>query len=138
MADNSGRHEGNRHEIDLPKDRRAAVEAGLAHYQLVSAERDKLQGELATLRSEIAALKVVAEAQKSQLNELESRNSSMQMVRDQAVADRAKFETLFVSFQSMLRAFNIPAAPLVKEMHDENDPAIDRNGNAVNYSSPRR
>jgi len=131
MADNGK-------QIDLPKDRRAAVEAGLAHYQLVSAERDKLQGELATLRSEIAALKVVAEAQKSQLNELESRNSSMQMVRDQAVAERAKYETLFVSFQSMLRAFNIPAAPLVKEMHDENDSGIDSVGSAVPYQRERR
>ena len=111
--------------VDLPLDRKAAVEAGLAHYQLVSAERDALQRQLHDLRSEIAALKVVAEAQKSQMTELESRNATMQAIRDQAVAERAKYETLFMSFKAMLRTFQIPAAPLVKEMNADEDDSHD-------------
>jgi len=117
MADNGTRGKT----VDLPPDRKAAVEAGLAHYQLISAERDSLQRQLNDMRSEMAALKVVAEAQKSQMLELESRNTTMQLIRDQAVAERAKYETLFMSFQAMLRTFNIPAAPLVKEMNTDED-----------------
>jgi len=115
MADNGKR---NTTTESLPADRKAAVEAGLAHYQLVSAERDKLMGEIAHLRSDMAALKVVAEAQKSQMTDMESRMASMTAVRDQAVAERAKYETLFVSFQAMLRAFKVPAAPLIREIED--------------------
>jgi len=117
MADNGRK---NNHVAEqLPADRQKAVEAGLAHYQLVSAERDKLMGEVSRLNSEIAAYKVVSEAQKSQLIEMESRVASMQVVRDQAVAERAKFETLFITFQSLLRAFRIPSAPLIKDVDDE-------------------
>ena len=116
MVDN-----GNGNRLELPEDRKAAVEAGLTHYQMVSAERDGLAKEIAQLKSEIATLKVVAEAQRSQINEMESRATTHLLTRDQAVADRAKYETLFIAFQSMLRAFKVPAAPLVKEMKDETE-----------------
>lgn len=124
--------------VELPQDRKAAVEAGLAHFQLVSAERDSLQRQLHDMRSEMAALKVVAEAQKSQMTEMESRNATMLAIRDQAVAERAKYETLFMSFQAMLRTFNIPAAPLVKEMNtNENDPSDHDDYVAVEHERER-
>jgi septal ring factor EnvC (AmiA/AmiB activator) len=105
----------------LREDRAAAVEAGLVHYQMVAAERDSLAKELANSKNEIASLKVVAEAQAAQLNEMLSRISSMQLVRDQAVAERAKYETLFASFQAILRTFAVPATPLITGVVDEED-----------------
>jgi len=110
---------GNGNKNDLPDDRKAAVEAGLAHYQLVAAERDALAKEIDKLLKEITSYKIMVEAQKSQMNDLESRATSAGILRDEAVAERAKYETLFMSFQAMLRTFNIPAAPLIKEMNDE-------------------
>lgn len=103
----------NNGKAELQEDRRAAVEAGLVHYQMVAEERDRLTKELAASKNEVAALKVAVEAQSAQMNEMESRVSSMQIVRDQAVAERAKYETLFASFQAMLRTFAVPAAPLI-------------------------
>ena len=116
MAENGRR---NHVAEQLPADRQKAVEAGLAHYQMVSAERDKLMGEVARLQSENAALKVVAEAQKSQLIDADSRIASMQIVRDQAVAIRAAYESLFSIQIAQLRAFKIPAVPLIKEINNE-------------------
>jgi len=107
---------------ELREDRRAAVEAGLVHYQMVADEKDRLTKELAATKSDLAATKVVVEAQVAQLNEMESRIASMQLIRDQAVADRAKYETLFASFQAILRTFAIPAIPLIKGNSDEEIP----------------
>jgi hypothetical protein len=116
MANNNG----------LREDRKAAVEAGLVHYQMVADERDTLAKELAKCKNDIASLKVVTEAQVAQINNMESRVASMQLVRDQAVAERAKYETLFASFQAMLRTFVIPAAPLITEApHEEGTPDSD-------------
>ena len=106
---------------DLEVDRKAAVEAGLVHYQMIADERDRLRKELANSKIEIAALKVVVEAQTSQISQMESRIASMQVVRDQAVAERAKYETLFASFQAMLRTFAVPAIPLIKGIDNEED-----------------
>ena len=103
----------------LKEDRKAAVEAGLVHFQVISDERDRLKNELASSKVDLAAMKVVVEAQSSQITEMESRVASMQVVRDQAVAERAKYETLFASFQAMLRTFAVPATPLIKGIEDE-------------------
>jgi len=111
---------GNKNSADLPADRAAAVEAGIVHYQLVAAERDQLAKDVVALNNEITSYKIMVEAQKSQMNDLESRIAAAGAIRDQAVAERAKYETLFMSIQAMLRTFNIPAAPLIKEM-DNNE-----------------
>ena len=105
MANNNG----------LREDRKAAVEAGLVHYQMVADERDTLAKELAKCKNDIASFKVVTEAQVAQINNMESRVASMQLIRDQAVAERAKYETLFASIQALLRTFVIPATPLITE-----------------------
>lgn len=112
---------GNGNKNDLPDDRKAAVEAGLAHYQLVAAERDALAKEIDKLLKDITSHKIMVEAQKSQMNDLESKIATANLLREEAVAQRAKYETLFMSIQAMLRTFSIPAAPLIKEMNDDAD-----------------
>lgn len=104
----------------LPPARKAIYAAGIEQYQALAAERDDLARKVEQLHLDLAAQKVVNEAQTAQLNDMESRVATMTMVRDQAVADRAVYETLFITFQSMLRAFAIPAAPLVVEKPEAN------------------
>lgn len=104
---------------ELREDRKAAVEAGLVHYQLVADERDSLIKELLSCKNEMAGLKVVAEAQQAQINEMESRVASMQVVRDQALAERIKYECLFASIQAQLRTFSVPAEPMVQGKDDD-------------------
>jgi len=109
-----GREIGNRNGSKLPASREAAVQQGLAYYQEIAAERDALAREVASLKSEIAAHKVCTEAQASQITEMESRCLSYRAERDQAMVDRAKYETLLIGIQSQLRAFHIPNEPLVR------------------------
>jgi DNA anti-recombination protein RmuC len=100
---------------DLPENRKAAVAHGLAQYQRLAQQCDEVIGESARLKTELAGLKVVAEALKSQLNEAESRLHSAYAVRDQAVDQRAVYESLFISVQAMLRAHSVPNAPMIRE-----------------------
>ena len=106
----------------LPQDREHAVATGIAQYHQTAHERDQLAREVAALKTDIAGFRVVIEAQTTQLNDLESKVASAYIARDQAVADRAKYETLFITFQATLRAFAVPAAPLVKEADPSADP----------------
>lgn len=99
----------------LPPARKAIYAAGIEQYQTLAAERDLLASKVAQLHLDLAAQKVVNEAMTAQLNDMESRMATMTLVRDQAVADRAVYETLFISFQSQLRAFAVPSSPLVVE-----------------------
>jgi len=103
----------------LPPSRAAAVEQAAAYYQEMAQERDDLNRQAAMLRSEVSAHKVVTEAQASQLAEMESRCAAYRLERDQAMADRAKFETLLIGIQAQLKAFAIPSAPLVRSAEQE-------------------
>jgi hypothetical protein len=100
---------------ELPPPREAVVEQGLRIHQETAAERDDLRRRLSERETDIAGFKVAIEALQAQLAEAESRVATMTLVRDQAVADRAVYETLFISIQAQLRAFKVPAAPLIKE-----------------------
>jgi len=102
----------------LPTDRQAAVEYGLVQFQTMMAERDQMARDYAELRTKYAGLEVACEAQTAQITDMQSRVATASLVRDQAVADRAKYETLFISIQAQLRAFAIPAAPLVTGSED--------------------
>lgn len=99
--------------VGKPRSRRAAY-AGEVIQDLV-ADRDNLERECAALKTSIAGHVVELEALRSRLADMESRVATATLVRDQAVADRAVYETLFISVQAQLRAFKIPAAPLVRE-----------------------
>jgi septal ring factor EnvC (AmiA/AmiB activator) len=107
----------------LPQDRQAAVALGLTQYQTVAAERDAAVKDVAALKTDLAGFKAMYEAQTAQLVALESRVESAMLTRDQAVAERAKYETLFIAVQAQLRAFAIPAAPLIKDASDA-DPTV--------------
>lgn len=106
----------------LPESRQAAVQQGLHFFQETAAERDQLATEVQRLRADIAGHKVAIEAMEVQLLDAQSRVSSATIIRDQANADRAKWESLFISMYAQMRAFNVPAAPLVREANP-NEPA---------------
>jgi hypothetical protein len=98
----------------LPAARELSVEAGLRQYHGIAAERDELHRRLTTLESELAACRVVVEAQTVQLALADSRAEGAMAMRDQAISERAKWETLFATMLATLRTFEAPAAPLVK------------------------
>ena len=105
---------------ELPNDRAKAVEAGLAQYHQVSHERDELRKQINDATQIISRLKVELDALHQQYNLIESRMKTFQAERDQAVAERACYETLFLSVQQLLRTFTPAAQPLVKEKpHDD-------------------
>ena len=112
---------------ELPELRKRMVEQGLTFFQEVAQERDALQAEVARLRTDIASYKVMVEGHTAQMTEMQSRVATMTIVRDQAVADRAKYESLFVMLNAQMRAFAIPAAPLVTEAR-EPDGMIEADG----------
>jgi hypothetical protein len=104
---------------NLPASRAAAVEQGLAYYQEIAAERDALAREVALLKSDIAAHKVVSEAQQSQLADMDSRCATARTERDQAVADMVTFRTILRSIQGQLRTFGIEHEPLVRGVEED-------------------
>jgi hypothetical protein len=103
----------------LPDSRLAAIEQGLVQFHEVAAERDALRDELATLKLTLAQDQVEIAAMRSLINTLESRAASHQSERDLAIAQRAVYEALFVGVQAQFRAFELPTAPLVKQLTDE-------------------
>ena len=100
---------------DLPEQRRAAVEAGLLHYQAIATERDELVREVSDLKSQLAALKEIIEVNQARFADMDSLTATARLQRDQAIADRAKYESLFIGIYAQMRAFAVPCAPLVKE-----------------------
>jgi predicted nucleic acid-binding Zn-ribbon protein len=101
--------------VDLPADRQKAIEYGLTQFQQLGHERDELKKENNGYRDQIASLRIENQGLQSQLTEAMSHIKTMMLVRDQAVADRVKYEALFVSIQAQMRAFAVPAAPLVSD-----------------------
>jgi hypothetical protein len=93
-----------------------AVEAGLAQHLFVAAERDQALKDLAAAREENTRKEVEIEALRSFVTMLESRMQSSRLECERAVAERATWEALFVSIASLLRTFNVPAAPLIKPL----------------------
>ena len=102
---------------ELPADRMKAIEYGLTQFQQVGHERDQLRKDAAELRDKISSLQITNDGLHSQLSELQSHLRSAVMIRDQAVADRVKYEALFISIFAQMRAFAVPAEPYIKD-HD--------------------
>lgn len=121
-------------ESTLAADRQAAVEQGLTLFQMTAGERDRLKSQVSDLNNIIAQQRVEIDALQSLVNMMESRIREYQIERDQAVAERAAYESLFVIIQAQMRAFQIPAAPLVKvtseQHHTESSDEV-QNGVAV-------
>jgi hypothetical protein len=99
----------------LPPAREAVIDQAHRMHQEVSHERDLLRREVADLRTDIAALKKREEILDELFNTMESKLETMQLARDQAISDRAVYETLFVAANALFRAFQIPSAPLVRD-----------------------
>jgi chromosome segregation ATPase len=100
---------------DLSEHRRQAVEHGLVQYQRLAHERDDMAREVSRLRQELAELRVMVDAHDGLQAAMESRAQSAVLARDQAIADRVKWEGLFTMINATLRAFEVPAAPLIVE-----------------------
>ena len=115
----------------LPDARQAAVEQALIQFHEIAAERDALRDELSSLKQTHAEYQVEIAAMKSLINTLESRAASHQSERDLAVAQRSLYEALFVGIQAQFRAFELPAAPLVKQLSNERSAQDGVNGQAA-------
>jgi uncharacterized small protein (DUF1192 family) len=91
---------------ELSQQRKAAVQYGLEQHNHVADERDAFEKEVRDLRMQVAGYKVAMDAMevstKQAIDErdmriaaLENQMQSQRAERDQAVADRAVYETLF-------------------------------------------
>jgi chromosome segregation ATPase len=107
-------HEVEQEDNDLSAPRQAAVEQGLAMFHQTAEERDGLQKEVAKLKSDIAGYRVALDAKDAQIADMESRNRTMQLERDEAVAQRMKYETFYGLLLAQFRTFPLPAVPIVK------------------------
>lgn len=116
--------------VEMSEDMAAASERAIRHLYQTITERDKLLDELKEAKAQIfekdaqlAAMvsqhQIEMDAIRHTVEVMESRNQSHQIIRDQAVAERAAYETLFASFMAMMRTFKVPAAPLIKEVTEE-------------------
>jgi chromosome segregation ATPase len=95
------------------------VEQTFARYDAVQKERDQLKADLDKAVSMITQATVEISVLKDEIKGLRDERSLYRIERDQAVAQRAVYETLFVSIQAQMRTFAVPAAPLVKDMAEE-------------------
>jgi len=115
----NGTHVGPQTVVEPPptlsRERAAAVAYGLEQFQTMAHERDELREENTGLKDRVAALEIEAEGLRSHINDSQSQIRSAMLVRDQALADRIKYEALFVSVQAQLRAFAVPAEPLIRD-----------------------
>jgi hypothetical protein len=100
---------------ELPERYEAYANTFVRQQLAVAAERDQLAADNAKLKSDIVLYKVEIEARHSEIAELRSNEQTAQLMRDRAIAERAKWEALFISIQAQMRAFDVPAAPLVTQ-----------------------
>lgn len=100
---------------ELPERYEAYANTFVRQQMAVAAERDQLAADNAKLKADIVLYKVEIEARHSEIAELRSGAESAMLMRDQAIAERAKWEALFISLMAQMRAFQVPAAPLVTE-----------------------
>ena len=99
----------------LPEAHQQDLEATLRDIYAVRARNEDQAKTITDQNTEIAALKAANMMMESAKNASESRVVSYQLERDQAVADRAKWETLFVATRAQWDAFIPPTLPIVKE-----------------------
>ena len=100
---------------ELPEKYEAYATQYVRQQMAVAAERDALATECAKLKADIVLYKVEIEARHSEIAGMRSSEQSAMLMRDQAIAERAKWEALFISLMAQMRAFQVPAAPLVTE-----------------------
>lgn len=96
-----------------------AVAHGIASHQRVVTQRDEYKIKWETAEKLIAVYKIEVEGLRAQLAAESSRVQSYQQERDDAVAKLAKYETMFTSFYSQMRAFSVKHDPIIKPTDDE-------------------
>lgn len=99
-----------------------AVAHGIANYQRAVTERDDLQKVVDRQEQMLTVAKIEIEGLRAELAAAQSRIASYQQDRDDAVANLAIYQTLFIAFNSLLRTFGIEHAPLIKEPHADTSP----------------
>ena len=99
----------------LPDQHEAGFEAQMREHFAIQAERDELRREVSDLKTRLAATEAAMTMLEANINAAESRVISYQAERDQAVADRVKWEALFASIFAQLKAFKPPEKPLVAQ-----------------------
>ena len=109
---------------NLPAQRMKAVETGLAMFQASQAEVERLEKELDKAKDKINELSIENDGLRQHNTQMDSIARTHQMERDQAVADRVSYETLFAAVQAQLRIFHIPSPMLAKTM-DHPAPGLD-------------
>jgi len=121
---------------DLPEDRQKVIEFGMLQYQQVEHERDQLKTELVQyklqlddMRVQLGQSQLEQDSMRSLLTALESRLSASQieadqrvrgymLERDQVLAERQTWEDLFTAIGALMRAFNVPNAPLIRGLEN--------------------
>lgn len=98
-----------------------AVAHGVANFQRVMTERDETNVKLATAEKLIAVYKIEIEGYRAQAAAEATRTLSYQQERDDAVAKLAKYETMFTSFYSQMRAFRVKHGPVIESPDDESN-----------------
>lgn len=102
----------------LPEQQEADFATIMRTHYAISAERDQLRRDLSDMQTKLSATEAAVTMLEANVNAAESRVISYQAERDQAVADRVKWEALFASFYAQLRAFKPPERPLVAQTED--------------------
>lgn len=101
---------------DLPPSQAKEFEATMLHYHQLAVDKERLEKDNARLKDEmareIAARDAKIQVVIDQQNFIQQRVNDCLAQRDQAVAERAVYETLFVSVVAQFAAFKIPAVPL--------------------------
>jgi hypothetical protein len=102
----------------LPDKQEGDFASMMREHYAIAAERDMLRHEVSDLKTKLSATEAAMTMLEANINAAESRVISYQAERDQAVADRVKWEALFASIYAQLRAFKPPERPLVAQTEE--------------------
>jgi chromosome segregation ATPase len=92
-----------------------AVQHHVASYQRLQSERDELRRQCDRHEQAAKVDKIEIEGLRVEVATAQSRIASYQHERDDAVANLAVYQSLYISMMAQMRAFGIEHAPLVKE-----------------------
>lgn len=92
-----------------------ALDFTFAEHLRVKGELEEAQSENATLRQALAEAFIQIETLRSWNTHLESQVETAGIKRNQAIAERAVYETFFAGILAQMREFKVPAVPLIAE-----------------------
>jgi hypothetical protein len=98
-----------------PSPEQLAVQHGIATYAKVQQERDEAYKQIEALGKQLTVSKIEIEALRAEAAATGSRCSSYQLERDDAIANLAVYQTLFITVQGILRTFGIKHEALIRD-----------------------